>query len=152
MDCWKEPYMSKEELGQEIDKGVTFWGYEEGGQLIGVMGIQHVKDVTLIRHSYVQTAWQHRGVGGILLSELRSQTDRPILVGTWADAIWAIQFYEKHGFRLLSSREKDRVLKKYWSIPVRQIETSVVLTDQKGFDLLGLLPKSDRATALPVSP
>jgi len=129
-DRWKEPYMSRDELQHEIDEGVAFWGYQEGNQLVGVMGIQHVQDVTLIRHAYIRPANQNQGVGGKLLSELRTQTDRQILIGTWADALWAIRFYEKNGFRLASSREKDRLLKKYWSIPQRQVETSVVLVDQ----------------------
>jgi N-acetylglutamate synthase-like GNAT family acetyltransferase len=133
-DCWKEPYMSKDELRHEVDEGVIFWGYEEDGGLVGVMGIQHVQDVTLIRHAYVRTAKQNRGIGRRLLSYLREQTTRPILIGTWADAVWAIRFYEKYGFRLVSSEEKDRLLRKYWSIPERQIETSVVLADQRWFD------------------
>jgi len=133
-DCWKEPYMSKDELRREMDEGVVFWGYEEGGELVGVMGIQHVQDVTLIRHAYVRTAKRNQGIGRKLLSYLREQTTRPILIGTWADAVWAIRFYEKHGFRLVSSEEKGRLLRKYWSIPERQIETSVVLADQKWFD------------------
>jgi len=129
-DCWKEPYMPEEELQHEIDHGVVFWGYEKDGQLIGVMGIQHVQDVTLIRHAYVRTSHQNQGVGGRLLSTLRQQTTRPTLVGTWADAAWAIRFYEKHGFQLVSSEEKDRLLRKYWSISERQVETSVVLVDE----------------------
>ena len=133
-DRWKEPYMPKEELRHEIDAGVVFWGYEEGGELIGVMGIQPVQDVTLIRHAYVRTAQQNRGIGRKLLVHLRTQTDRPILIGTWADAVWAVRFYEKHGFRMVSPEEKNRVLTKYWSIPERQVETSVVLADQKWFD------------------
>ena len=132
-DCWKEPYMSREELQREIESGIDFWGYEEGGRLIGVMGIQHVRDVTLIRHSYVRTAKRRQGIGGKLLSHLRRQTTRPILIGTWADATWAIHFYEKNGFRLVPPGEKDRLLRKYWSIPERQIETSVVLGDQRWF-------------------
>ena len=134
-DRWREPYMSEEELRHEIDGGVIFWGYEEDGEMIGVMGIQEVQDVTLIRHAYVRTTRRNQGIGGKLLAFLREQTTRPILLGTWADAIWAIRFYEKHGFRLVSREEKDRLLKKYWSIPERQIETSVVLTDQKWFDI-----------------
>ena len=134
-DRWKEPYMPRNELKHEMDEGVVFWGYEEDGELIGVMGIQHIQDVTLIRHAYVRPAKQHQGIGGKLMSELRSQTSRPTLVGTWADAVWAIRFYEKHGFRLVSPEEKDRMLKRYWSIPERQTETSVVLADQKWFDL-----------------
>ncbi|MBA7629809.1 hypothetical protein ES703_37313 [subsurface metagenome] len=100
------------------------------------MGIQKLRDLTLIRHAYVRTARQNQGVGEKLLSELRRQTDRPILIGTWADAVWAIRFYEKNGFRLVSPEEKDRLLKKYWSIPGRQVETSSVLANQKWFDLL----------------
>ncbi len=138
-DRWKVPYMSRDELKHEIDEGVVFWGYEENDELIGVMGIQYIQDVTLIRHAYVRTARQNQGIGGRLLSELRRQTNQPILIGTWADAVRAIRFYEKHGFRLVSPEEKDRLLKKYWSIPKRQIETSVVLADQKGFELLQTL-------------
>ena len=133
-DCWKEPYMSRKELRREMESGIEFWGYEEEGRLMGVMGIQHVQDVTLIRHAYVRPAKQNQGIGGKLLSFLRRQTARPILIGTWADATWAIRFYEKHGFRLVSPEEKGRLLRKYWSIPERQIETSVVLADQKWFE------------------
>jgi GNAT superfamily N-acetyltransferase len=132
-DRWKEPYMSGDELKHEIDQGVVFWGYEEDDELIGVMGIQHIQDVTLIRHSYVRTAKQNQGVGAKLLSGLRRQTDNPILIGTWADAVWAITFYEKHGFRIVSQGDKDLLLKKYWSIPERQVETSVVLAEHKWF-------------------
>ena len=130
-DRWKEPYMSGDELKHEIDQGVVFWGYEEDGELIGVMGIQHIQDVTLIRHAYVRTDRQNQGVGAKLLSELRRQTNYPILIGTWADAVWAISFYEKHGFRIVSQGDKDLLLKKYWSIPERQVETSVVLANRK---------------------
>ena len=126
-DRWTDPYMSKEELQHEIDEGVTFWGYEENGTLAGVMGIQNVKDVTLIRHAYVRTSNQGSGIGGRLLSHLRDLAKAPLLIGTWADALWAIGFYEKHGFRTVSPSEKDRLLRKYWAIPERQIETSVVL-------------------------
>jgi GNAT superfamily N-acetyltransferase len=133
-DRWHEPYMSQDELRHEIREGIVFWGYyEEEGQLLGVMGIQNVQDVTLIRHAYVRPTRQNQGIGGKLLSALRRQTRRPILIGTWAAAVWAIRFYEKHGFRLVSSQEKERLLKKYWSIPERQIETSVVLADPKWF-------------------
>ena len=129
-DRWKEPYMSIEELRHEIDEDVTFWVYEEDGKLIGVMGIQDVQDVTLIRHAYVCTEERNKGIGSKLLSHLRRMTDRPILIGTWADAVWAIRFYEKHGFRLVSTEEKNRLLKKYWRIPKRQVETSVVLAEK----------------------
>ncbi len=134
-DRWKEPYMPKDELQDEIEKGVVFWGLFEKEELVGVMGIQHIQDVTLIRHSYVQPAKQKRGIGGKLLTHLRKQTTRPVLVGTWFDAKWAIYFYQKHGFKLVTTDEKNRLLKKYWTIPERQIETSVVLADQKWFDM-----------------
>jgi N-acetylglutamate synthase-like GNAT family acetyltransferase len=128
-DRWKEPYMPADELRHEIDDGVVFWGYEEEGELIGVMGIQPVQDVTLIRHAYVRTGRRKQGIGSQLIARLRSLTDRPILIGTWADAVWAIRFYEKHGFHTVSKEEKTRLLKKYWSIPERQVETSVVLAE-----------------------
>lgn len=130
-DCWKEPYMSRDELRHEINAGVIFWGYEEKGELVGVMGIRHVHDVTLIRHAYVLTARRNKGIGSKLQSFLRGQTTSPILIGTWADAVWAIRFYEKHGFSLVSREDKDRLLKKYWSIPRRQIDTSVVLAEKR---------------------
>jgi GNAT superfamily N-acetyltransferase len=130
-DRWTEPYMSYEELRHQIDEGVVFWGYEESGTLAGVMGIQQVQDVTLIRHAYVRTGSQKRGIGAQLLSHLRGLTSAPVLIGTWADAVWAIQFYEKHGFQLVSPQERRRLLKKYWTIPEHQVETSVVLADPK---------------------
>ena len=136
-DRWKEPYMTREELEHEIEDGVVFWGYERNAELSGVMGIQQVQDVTLIRHSYIRMRAQGQGVGSKLLSFLSKQTTRPILIGTWADAAWAIRFYEKRGFRLVPPEEKDRLLKKYWSIPERQTETSVVLAHKKWFDLCG---------------
>jgi GNAT superfamily N-acetyltransferase len=129
-DRWKEPYMSKERLQYEIGDGVEFWGYEENGTLDGVMGIQHVQDVTLIRHAYVRTGLQKRGIGGQLLTHLRKLAKRPVLIGTWANAVWAIRFYEKNGFQVVGSEEKDSLLRRYWSIPESQIETSVVLADQ----------------------
>lgn len=127
-DRWEEPYMSAEKLKKEIEAGVRFYGWVEDDNLLGVMGIQSVKDTTLIRHSYVLTKYQRRGIGGKLLEYLKSLAKTPeILVGTWQDATWAICFYEKHGFKLASYEEKDRILRKYWNIPDRQIETSVVL-------------------------
>jgi len=134
-DRWTDPYMSRMELQREIDDGVVFWGFEEAGTLAGVMGIQEVQDVALIRHSYVRTASQKRGIGAHLLSHLREFAKGPVLVGTWADAVWAIRFYEKHCFRLVGPPEKDRLLKKYWTVPERQIETSVVLADPKWWEL-----------------
>ncbi len=132
-DRWKEPYMPREELRHEIASGVVFWGYEVDGELVGVMGIQDVKDVTLIRHAYVRTAHQRQGIGRELLRHLIALSSRPTLVGTWADAVWAIGFYERHGFRLVSREEKERLLRTYWSIPERQVETSVVLADERWF-------------------
>ena len=136
-DRWTEPYMSQEKLQDEIEDGVAFWGVEEGGELAGVMGIQDVKDVTLIRHAYVRTASQKRGIGARLLNHLRDLTDRAVLIGTWADAVWAIRFYEAHGFRLVGCEEKDRLLNKYWKIPERQRDTSVVLADEKWREVSG---------------
>jgi GNAT superfamily N-acetyltransferase len=130
-DRWHEPYMSSEALDQEIKDGVVFWGFEQGGQLIGVMGIQDKGDVALIRHAYVLTRFQNQGSGEKLLSHLESLTAKPILVGTWKDASWAIAFYQKNGYILVSDEEKNRLLKEYWSIPERQIETSVVLANPK---------------------
>jgi GNAT superfamily N-acetyltransferase len=127
-DCWHEPYMSRNELESEIASGVQFWGWEEGGVLKGVMGLQIVRDATLIRHAYVRASHQGKGVGGALLDALIVRTDGPLLVGTWAAASWAIRFYERHGFQLAQPEEKDRLLTRYWTISHRQQETSVVLT------------------------
>lgn len=126
-DRWHEPYMEASELDGEIAAGVVFWGYEADGVLIGVMGIQPVDDVDLIRHAYVQPGSQKRGVGGALLEHLRGLTQRRILVGTWAAAEWAISFYRRHGFEQVSPARKTELLQAYWDIPDRQIETSVVL-------------------------
>ena len=136
-DCWAEPYMSGEELRREIEDGVQFRGVEEEGRLVGVMGIQHVRDVSLLRHAYVLTAKRQKGIGGRLLGVLRAQTSRPLLVGTWAAATWAVRFYEKHGFRLVTPGEKNVLLKKYWNISDRQVQMSVVLADKKWFEQRG---------------
>lgn len=128
-DRWKDPYMSREYLQHEIDTGIAFWGYEEDGTLLGIMGIQ---DVTLIRHAYVRTSYRNRGIGGKLIRHLMTLITRPALVGTWAAAAWAIRFYERQGFRLVTWEEKERLLRKYWSIPEKQIATSVVLTNAQG--------------------
>jgi GNAT superfamily N-acetyltransferase len=138
-DRWTEPYMSKGKLQHEIDDGVAFWGYEAGstgvqpvaatGELEGVMGLQRVQDVTLVRHAYVRSSSQKRGIGAQLLSHLRQKAQGPVLIGTWADAVWAIRFYEKNGFQVVSPDEKVRLLRRYWTVPERQIETSVVLAD-----------------------
>jgi GNAT superfamily N-acetyltransferase len=131
-DRWAEPYMPVEKLRHEIEAGVVFWGMEaEDRRLAGVMGIQQVQDVTLIRHAYVRTTSQKKGIGGRLLSHLQRLTSGPLLVGTWADAAWAIRFYEQYGFQLVRRQDKEQLLRRYWTIPDRQVETSVVLADEK---------------------
>ena len=130
-DRWHEPYMPPDQLQQEIAAGVNFWGAEENGRLTGVMGIQDKGEVTLIRHAYVRSVLRNQGVGSQLLRHLEAMTANPILIGTWAAATWAISFYEKNGYRLVSIDEKNHLLKKYWTIPERQIETSVVLAGAK---------------------
>lgn len=127
-DRWKEPYMSAEELNAEMTKGIEFYGWKEEGKLIGVMGIQQVRDATLIRHAYTLTDYQRSGIGTKLLKHLLSLAQtRDVIVGTWETAGWAICFYEKHRFQCTSRRETNRLLREYWSIPERQVETSVVL-------------------------
>ena len=128
-DRWHEPYMPMDELRQEIRDGVQFWGYESDGELVGVMGVQDKGDVALIRHAYVRTARRNQGIGTKLLRHLESMTTKPMLIGTWTDATWAIRFYEKNGYRLLSRKDTERLLRKYWSVPDRQITTSVVLAN-----------------------
>ena len=134
-DRFKEPYMSPEELKDEVAYGVRFWGFEQYGCLVAVMGLQDVEDVTLIRHAYVRTAYRRRGIGGRLLNELRSEATRPLLVGTWATAKWDVAFYRRHGFELVPRDQMPRLLRRYWSIPERQIETSVVLAEKAWLDL-----------------
>lgn len=126
-DCWHDPYMSPEYLQHETDDGVEFWGFEETGRLLGVMGIQDRKDVALVRHAYVLTGERNRGIGTGLLRHIEKLTVKPLLVGTWKAAVWAIAFYRKNGYALVCEEEKNALLKKYWSIDARQIETSVVL-------------------------
>jgi len=126
-DRWHEPYMPAEELRNEIENGVEFWGIDKNGVLAAVMGLQKKGEVTLIRHAYTDPDFQRQGLGSELLDRLASKASGRLLVGTWAAAVWAVQFYEKHGFRLVTPSEKDILLKKYWSIPARQVETSVVL-------------------------
>jgi GNAT superfamily N-acetyltransferase len=128
-DCWHEPYMSADALAAEICAGVEFWGCEEQGVLIGVMGTQSVRDADLIRHAYVDPAWQGHGVGGALIRHLRALSVRRMLVGTWAQATWAIRFYERHDFRLLGPQLARTPLERYWKIEPRQTETSVVLAN-----------------------
>jgi len=126
-DRWHDPYMPKDELDAEIAAGVEFWGYLSDDRLLGVMGVQPVKDVVLIRHAYVRPDHQGRGIGGALLRRLTAETDERILIGTWEAAQWAIGFYRRHGFVQVTPALKDQLLKTYWNIPERQIDTSVVL-------------------------
>ena len=134
-DRWHDPYMKSEELVQDIKDDIVFWGYEEKNILTAVMGVQDKADVTLIRHAYVRTSRRNHGIGGKLLRFLESTTTKPILIGTWAAANWAVGFYEKNGYRLLKAEEKDRLLVKYWTIPERQRETSVVLANAQWISL-----------------
>ena len=133
VDRWHEPYMPREALRAEVSAVVAFLGYEKDGELAGVMGTQDVQDVTLIRHAYVRTPQRGQGIGGELLGRIMDQATKPILIGTWADAVWAVRFYENHGFKVVSTQEKETLLRKYWNVPDRQIETSVVLADQRWF-------------------
>lgn len=149
-DRWHEPYMPMAELTAEIGKGIRFYGYRASGRLIGVMGIQDVKDVTLIRHAYVRTAARGQGIGGKLLVYLNQLTARPVLIGTWKAATWAIAFYEKNGFEVVGDEEKDRLLKIYWTVPDRQIEESVVLVDDRWRERSGSL--QSRRTDQPNKP
>jgi GNAT superfamily N-acetyltransferase len=128
-DCWHDPYMPPGELHSEMAAGIVFWGYEADGALLGVMGIQPMRDVDLIRHAYVFPAHQHRGIGTALLAHLRGLTTRRMLIGTWEAADWAIRFYQRHGFDLVPSERKAALLRTYWTVPDRQIETSVVLAN-----------------------
>ncbi|MNC33654.1 hypothetical protein D3C75_820580 [compost metagenome] len=129
-DRYHEPYMSRDELVHEIQNGVVFWGFEDNGELCGVMGIQDKGEVSLIRHAYVRTAQRQGGIGSKLLKHIIERTSKPILIGTWEAANWAISFYIKNGFRLVPADEKRNLLSQYWSIPERQVETSVVLSNQ----------------------
>src|SRR5262245_27648327 len=128
-DRWHEPYMSRAELDREIAAGVAFWGYAENGRLTGVMGMQGVRDVDLIRHAYIRPTQQRRGIGGVLIGHLRQSSARRMLVGTWEAADWAVRFYQRHGFALVTPARKSELLKTYWNIPERQIEVSVVLAN-----------------------
>lgn len=130
-DRWQDPYMTREELQKQIEEGVRFSCYIDDNKIVGVMGIQDKMDVNLIRHAYVMTSDRKKGIGTILLNELLKNSNKPILIGTWKAAYWAISFYERQGFFVVSEEEKNMLLKKYWSIPDRQVETSIVLTDAK---------------------
>jgi len=133
-DRWHEPYMARDELTREMEEDVVFWGLERDGALVGVMGIQDRGEVVLIRHAYVATRARRQGIGTRLLQHLESTVERPVLVGTWAAARWAIAFYQKNGYQLVSEVEKDRLLQRYWRIPERQVETSVVLANKRWMD------------------
>jgi len=130
-DRWHEPYMPMTELEREVAHGVVFWGMEADGELAGVMGIQDRGEVDLIRHAYVRTRNRRQGIGSALLRHLERLSAKPMLIGTWADALWAIRFYEKHGYRALGRTDTEALLKKYWNIPERQIATSVVLASPR---------------------
>lgn len=129
-DCYHQPYMPIDELVAEIADGVVFYGYEEEGLLVAIMGIQDKGPVVLIRHAYTRTDRRGEGIGTQLLEHLQGMTTKPVLIGTWRDAGWAIRFYQKHGFTCVSQAQKDRLLREYWSISQRQVETSVVLVDE----------------------
>ena len=130
-DRWHEPYMPADELEKEIADGIVFWVAEEGGKLLAVMGMQDKGEVALVRHAYVAPAAQRKGLGTKLLRHVQGLTDKPVLIGTWADASWAIDFYCRNGFKVVPNARKEALLRRYWSIPARQIETSVVLADEK---------------------
>lgn len=130
-DRWHEPYMTQAELAQEIADGIAFWVAEEQGRVVGVMGIQDKGPVALVRHAYVAPDAQRGGVGTRLLRHVEGLADKPVLIGTWADASWAVDFYRRNGYTVVPEAEKDRLLRVYWSVPERQIETSVVLADPR---------------------
>ena len=129
-DRWHDPYMARAEMEREIADGVAFWVADEGGRLLGIMGMQDKGEVALVRHAYVSPAAQRGGVGTRLLRHVQGLTKKPVLIGTWAAATWAIDFYRRNGFSVVSGEEKDRLLRRFWSIPARQVETSVVLADE----------------------
>lgn len=142
-DRWHEPYMSSEELAHEIDPGgVEFWVADDAGRITGIMGVQDKGDVVLVRHAYVAPTAQRSSLGRMLLRHLEALVEKPILIGTWAAASWAIRFYEQNGYVLLDREEVERLLRKYWSIPERQVETSVVLAKRPYISQI--LPKSNK--------
>ncbi|MFC2030154.1 GNAT family N-acetyltransferase [Chloroflexota bacterium] len=135
-DRYHQPYMAKDELLAEIVDGIVFHGYEDRGSLVAIMGIQDRGPVILIRHAYTRTEERGKGFGTRLLGHLLELTTKPVLIGTWRDAEWAVRFYQKHGFKLVDEEQKDRLLREYWSIPQRQVETSVVLADSRYWETL----------------
>lgn len=147
-DTWHEPYMALDELESEIGKGVRFYVFEMAGRILGVMGIQEVKDVTLIRHAYVRTECRGQGIGRSLLEYMIQLTQRPVLIGTWKAATWAIEFYRKNGFELVSEEAKNRLLRAYWTIPERQVQESVVLVSGRWLEQVNpLLPGDGRSNS-----
>lgn len=130
-DRWHDPYMPMDELARALREGIQFWCYADGDRIVGVMGIQDKGGVSLIRHAYVRTSARRKGIGARLLAHFRARSDRPILVGTWRAAVWAVSFYEKHGFRRVPDAQAQQLLRKYWNVPPRQMETSVVLADER---------------------
>jgi GNAT superfamily N-acetyltransferase len=130
-DCWSEPYMPLVELEQEIAAGVRFYGFETAGALTGVMGIQDRGEVDLIRHAYVRTAQRRAGIGGALLKHIDALSPRPILLGTWAASTWALDFYCKHGYRILDRAQTNQLLRRFWTVPEEQMATSVVLANPR---------------------
>lgn len=130
-DCWHEPYMPRAELEAEIARGVEFYGCRLDHELVGVMASEPVKDVMLIRHAYIRPQYRRHGIGQALLHELCARTERPILIGTWRAATWAIRFYEKNGFTLIEDPERTQLLDRYWTVPARQKEVAVVLVDAR---------------------
>lgn len=146
-DCWKVPYMAAEELRHEIAAGVRFSVVEMGGSIVAVMGVQDVRDVILIRHAYVRTRFRKNGLGAALLDHLTARAARPVLIGTWSAARWAIRFYEKRGFRVVPPDVKARLLRTYWTIPDRQIETSAVLADRRWLERNPIQPASGEDNA-----
>jgi GNAT superfamily N-acetyltransferase len=134
-DRWHDPYLPLDELKKEIADGVLFWVAEEDGRLLAVMGIQDKGEVALVRHAYVAPSLQRKGVGTKLLRHVQPLTGKPVLIGTWADASWAIDFYRRNGFTVVSNADKDYLLRRYWSIPARQVETSVVLADGRWMEV-----------------
>jgi GNAT superfamily N-acetyltransferase len=145
-DRWHDPYMPADALEKEISDGVVFWVAEEEGRLLGVMGIQDKGEVALVRHAYVAPSAQRSGVGTRLLRHVEGLAGKPILIGTWASASWAIEFYRRNGFAVVPPGDKDRLLQTYWSIPPRQVETSVVLADGRWMQARGALHAKDRRT------
>ena len=143
-DRWHEPYMSAEELTKEMAAGVRFWIAGTDRDVSAVMGIQDKGDVALVRHAYVASTAQRSGLGTKLIRHVESLVDKPILIGTWEAASWAIDFYRRNGFTVVTPDDKDRLLRTYWSIPARQVETSVVLASRRWVETRSSMPDAAR--------